>query len=352
MVAQFDRLRVLVTGVDGDSGQGLVKALRVSRTPMEIHGCDVGARGVGATFVAGFHLVPPASAGETYVDRLDRICDRHKVDAVVPSTPAEIDVLCGQERLPCGTPLICLPASYREAYDDKLRCYRSLEGALPLAAFADGSDPAAVRRIADQHGFPLIVKRRRGRGGDSFHVVKSEEELEPALLKTAEPVVQAFIDDSGGEYTTGVFAADGRVTAICFRRKLGRTGSSWYAETVDDPEVIAYAESVARASALRGSANVQVRKSAEGVRLLEINARFSSLSLARAFAGFRDVEWSIALALGRTPEIPREGYRSIRFQRFVHEMVDEGRGYAPVPQWSRWSRAKLLREPPEGWSAA
>jgi hypothetical protein len=116
---------------------------------------------------------------------------------------------------------------------------------------------------------------------------------------------------------------------------------------VEDPEVVAYAEEIARASALRGSANVQVRKTGEGVRLLEINARFSSLALARAFAGFRDVEWSVGLALGREPELPRRGYRNIRFHRFVHEMVDEGSGYAPVPQWSRWFRPRILREPPE-----
>ena len=348
---EFSRLRILVTGVDGDSGQGLVKALRMSRSPMEIHGCDVSGRGVGGTFVKSLHVVPPASAEAAYVERLDRICRKHRFDAVVPSTPVEIDALRG-EPLPSGVPVISLSPSYRETYDDKLWCYRALEGAVPLAAYADGADREAVRRLIQHAGYPVIVKRRRGRGGESFHIVSREEELEPALDKTMDPVVQAFLDDDGGEYTVGVFAADGHVTSIAFRRRLGRTGSSWFAETVHDPEVDAYAEEIARASSLRGSANVQVRKSTDGVRLLEVNARFSSLSPARAYAGFRDVEWSIELALGRVPSFPREGYRSIKFQRFVHEMIDEGAGYAPVPQWSRWSRPRILREPPEGWSAA
>jgi carbamoyl-phosphate synthase large subunit len=343
---------VLVTGVEGDAGQGLVKALRMSRCPMEIHGCDISSRGVGGTFVRSLHLVPPAAEGPSYVERLDRICRKYRFDAIVPATPEEIDALRG-EPLPSGVPVISLSPSYRETYDDKLRCYRALEGAVPLAPYADGADRGAVLRLIGRYGYPVIVKRRRGRGGESFHVVSREEELEPALRKATDPVVQIFLDDAGGgEYTVGVFAADGRVTALAFRRRLGRTGSSWFAETVDDPEVEAYAEEIARASGLRGSANVQVRKSADGVRLLEVNARFSSLSLARAYAGFRDVEWSIDLALGRAPQIPRDGYRSIKFHRFVHEMVDEGAGYAPVPQWSRWSRSRILSEPPEGWSAA
>jgi carbamoyl-phosphate synthase large subunit len=350
-VSEFTRLRILVTGVDGDSGQGLVKALRMSRSPMEIHGCDASGRGIGATFVRSLHIVPPATAGAAYLERLDRICRKYRFDALVPSTPVEIDALRG-EPLPSGVPVISLSPSYRETYDDKLWCYRALEGAVPLAPFADGADRPAVRRLVQHEGYPVIVKRRRGRGGESFSLVTREEELEPAIEKMPDPVVQAFLDDQGGEFTVGVFSADGLVSSIPFRRRLGRTGSSWFAETVEDPEVEAYAEEIARASSLRGSANVQVRKSADGVRLLEVNARFSSLSPARAFAGFRDVEWSIELALGRVPSIPREGYRSIKFHRFVHEMIDDGAGYAPVPQWSRWSRPRVLSEPPEGWSAA
>jgi len=344
------RLRVLVTGVDGDSGQGLVKALRVSRTPIEIHGCDASGAGLGGTFVQTLHVVPPASAGDAYVERLDRVCVQYGFDAVIPSTPVEIDALCARNfppALPSGVPVVCLPGLYRDVYDDKLFCYRSLEGFVALAPYADGTDPRAVQHLAERHGFPLIVKRRRGRGGDAFHLVKKNEDLAPALASTPEPVVQSFIDDAAGEYTVGVFAADGRVTALAFRRRLGRTGSSWFAQTVDDLDVTAYAEAIAKASGLHGSANVQVRKSSAGVRLLEVNARFSSLAPARAYAGFRDVEWSLALALGREPDISRNGYRPIKFHRFVHEMVDDGAGYAPVPLWSRWSRARLLREPPE-----
>jgi carbamoyl-phosphate synthase large subunit len=349
------KLRILVTGVDGDSGQGLVKALRMSRLPLEIHGCDSSARGVGATFVGSLYVVPPASDGPIYVEQLDRICRLHHLHAVIPSTPSEIDALCGLALppvLPSGVPVICLPACYRNTYDDKLLCYRALEGAVPLAAYADGSDAAAVNELIDCRGFPLVVKRRRGRGGESFHVVRQKDELARAIEKTPDPVVQQFLDDRDGEFTAGVFSADGIVTAISFRRRLGRTGSSWYAETADDAEVRAYAEAIARTSGLRGSANVQVRKTEEGVRLLEINARFSSLSLARAYAGFRDVEWSLALALGLRPDVPRHGYRSIRFQRFVHEMIDDGGGYAPVPQWSRWGRPRIVREPSDGWAAA
>jgi len=160
------------------------------------------------------------------------------------------------------------------------------------------------------------------------------EELAPAIAATPGPVVQGFIDEEQGEYSIGLFAANGQETAIAFRRRLGRTGSSWSAETVEDAEVLAYARAIARASGLRGSANVQVRKSSKGVRLLEVNARFSSLAPVRAWAGFRDVEWSVELALGRRPDLSRDVYRPLRFQRFIHEMVDGGAGFNLVPEWT------------------
>ncbi|HLY10581.1 MAG TPA: ATP-grasp domain-containing protein [Planctomycetota bacterium] len=345
-----DRLRILVTGIHGDSGQGLVKALRFSRKAVLLHGCDSSESGLGAAFVPWLHLVPPARDRGDYVVRLDQICRKHRLDAVLPSLPVEIDALSTRTdpvTLPSGVPVICLPRTYRDVFDDKLLSYRSLERYVPLAPYADGADRSAVAALVRRSGFPIVVKRRKGRGGESFHCVEREQDLAEALQKTPDPVVQAFIDDAEGEFTVGVFATGDRTTAISFRRRLGRTGSSWFAETVEDSEVLEYARTIARVSGLRGSANIQARKSSGGVRLLEINARFSSLAPARAMAGFRDVEWSIAQALGEEPEFPVDGYRHIRFHRFVHEMVDEGEGYLPVPEWSRWIRGRIVPESPE-----
>lgn len=342
-----DRLRILVTGIHGDSGQGLVKALRLSRMPILLHGCDSAELGLGASFVRWLHRVPPARARGDYIARLDRLCRDHRIDAVIPSVPEEIDALSGLSdpvALPSGVPVICQPRAYREIYDDKLRCYRELGSVVPLAPHADAADPSAVEALVARHGFPIVLKRRSGRGGDAFQTVLRREDLAAALARTPDPVAQAWIDDAGGEFTVGVFAAAGRLTSISFRRKLGRTGSSWFAEVVEDPEVREYAERIARASGLRGSANIQVRKSSAGVRLLEINARFSSLAPARAAAGFRDVEWSLLLALGRTVEVPRGPYRRLRFHRFVHEMIDRGRGYSTVPEWSPGKRGRVLEE--------
>src|SRR4029079_18568872 len=119
---------------------------------MKAQGWYLRGGATGGTFVDTLHLVPPASAGEPYVAGLDRICSHYGIDAVLPSTPAEIDALCGRSSppaLPSGVPIVCLPEHYRNVYDDKLFCYQSLEGFVSLAPYADGTDAGAVKRLID-----------------------------------------------------------------------------------------------------------------------------------------------------------------------------------------------------------
>ena len=78
---------------------------------------------------------------------------------------------------------------------------------------------------------------------------------------------------------------------------------------------------------------MQVRKNASGVWLLEINPRFSSLAAARAACGFRDVEWSVAAALGEFDAGTKPALKQMRFHRFISELVDFGAGYKVLDQW-------------------
>jgi len=332
-----ESIRILVTAVGGDFGQALVKALRVSTKPVVCHGCDMDGAGVGSAFVDSFHVVPRAN-DPTYVEFLDRLCCSLTVDAVVPGSEPEIYILArlgNPPTLPCGIPVVCQEASWLDVYGDKLTCMRTLRGKIELAPFADGVDCQAVAELVEEVGFPVVVKSRRSSGSRSLRIVNNNTELDAALTTTPFPLVQAFIDESGGEFSVGVFACEHFSSAIAFKRDLGDVGGcSWFAETSTDGSVLDYAIRIAQSSDLKGSANVQVRKGSKGVRLLEINPRFSSLVAARAACGFRDVEWSIELALGQCPEKPDGCFRHIRFRRFFHELLDFGEGFRAVSEWS------------------
>jgi carbamoyl-phosphate synthase large subunit len=329
------RLRILVTAVGGDLGQAIVKALRISSYQVEVEGCDMNASSVGAAFVDHFHEVPRADSPE-YMDSMARICGAEAIDCIIPASEAEILRLSASVQSADqlrNVEVICQPHSWIETFGDKLACMKALEVLVPLAPFADGDDDRAVERLVTECGFPLVVKPRRLSGSRRVSVVHSAEELQQTRRSTPRSIVQGFLEDASREFSVGVFVCDAFTAAIAYRRALGPVGCSWSAVTCDDPLVLQYARKICVESGLRGSANVQVRYGSEGVRLLEINPRFSSLVAARAACGFRDVDWSLALALGEQPHRPA-GFRHLRFRRFIDEMLDFGDGLATLEEWA------------------
>jgi carbamoyl-phosphate synthase large subunit len=339
---------VLVTAVNGDLGQAIVKALRLAPEPLAVLGCDAARPHVGACFVAHYEQVPHAASADAYCRALDKLCRAHDVAAVIPASEPEIGVLSRLEprRLPCGAAVICHGADIIDTLGDKLHCYEYLAGRVELAPFADGLDEQAVARLVRQVGYPLLVKGRKSSGSRSIRLTSSEEDLRRAIEATTDPVVQQYLADEGGEYSVGVFRREAFLAVIIFRRNLGPSGCSWNAETVDDDAVAAYARRIAELVPVEGSFNIQVRKGEYGVRLLEINPRFSSLVAARACAGFPDVQWSLDLAWERPHPAPPGPYRKLCFRRFFHEVVDLGEGFSPVPAWQPFLPTHLRKDAP------
>lgn len=329
--AGVDMIEVLVTAVGGDVGQAVVKALRLSSTPMTIHGCDMDGSGVGAAFVDAFYTLPAASE-PTYVEDLTALCRVTGARVVIPTSEQEIRELCSLGKLENGTCVVCQRAAVVFPFSDKLYTMSRLEGIVDLAPYADGEYSKCVADLVECTDFPLVVKARRSCGSKSLSIVTTKRELAEALRQTEKPLVQAYIPDTAGEYSVGVYWGRDFHDAIAFRRTLAGHGCSWEAVVDQDADVLSYARWIAAVVEPRGSINIQVRKNAQGVHLLEVNPRFSSLAAARAVAGFKDVEWSVVEALD-LPISPPMTYTPLRFRRYYGELIDCGDGYQAIPQW-------------------
>lgn len=331
-------LTLVVTAINGDLAQATVKALRLSEHPMTLIGTDCAPITIGQAWVDQTAQLPRAD-DPAYFDALHQLLLRTRADVLIPSCEPEIMALARHlhadpHALPQPCRLLAHDARWLETFGDKLCCYQALAAAgVDVPLFCDGDDADAVRRLVDQARFPLIVKERRSSGSRSIRRVNTLDELQHALTTTRHPVVQQYLDDADGEFSVGVFRCPGQSAAIAFRRDLHPSiGLSWSADNLQPrPAVERYALDIASAADMRGSCNVQVRVSGDKVGLLEINPRFSSLVAARAAAGFNDAWWSLQLLLGDQPNLAARRIQPIRFQRFFHELIDMGEGFAAHP---------------------
>lgn len=329
-------LNILVTGVGGDLGQAIIKSVRLMDMPVELSGCDIDSKSIGRAFVDEFFTIASAS-DEKYLSLLNDFCSKKKIHAVVPGSEPEIYALSclgNPPRLPCGTIVVCQEDKWLKIYGDKLKCFRDLDGKVPLSPFADGTNDREIEKFVLEKLFPCVVKPRVSAGSKDLKIARNKQQLHAYIKEVPNPVVQKYIDDSYGEFSIGVFSTENFTTAIAFKRTLGPFGATWYAENFDqDREVLDYAYRIAKDTGMKGSCNIQVRKGNDGVRLLEINPRFSSLVAARAACGFKDLEWSIYTALNIKVSEPDYPYRKITFRRYLHELIDFGDGYIALDEW-------------------
>lgn len=328
-------IRVWVTGVLGDLGQAVLKALRLSSKSIQFYGSDISNRGAGHAFVENFYTLPHANDPD-YLSCINDFCGKFNISVVIPTSEPEIYILSrlgDPPKLTCGVPVLCQSHSFIDRYGDKLKCMEALSEEIELAPFADGQNLDLVNQLIRKYGFPIIIKERKSSGSRGIKKVTNYKELQQVLNSMSLPIVQSYIDDTFGEFSIGAFATEKLIRCISFKRELSPLGCSWFAELNDDIDVLNYAHRIVRSVHAFGSINIQVRKSTSGVKLLEINPRISSLVAARSLSGFHDLDWSLDVILGNLDYLDSPIISPIRYQRFVADLVDYGKGFGRISSW-------------------
>ena len=149
-----------------------------------------------------------------------------------------------------------------------------------------------IKNIELNAEYPLIVKPSKGMGSSGVFVVNDSADLEYALRKTKEPIVQQKL--SGNEYTMDILCDnDGQIIYIVPRERLEvRSGEVVKSRVVLNDSVIRLSELVMRSLASEGSVKGPftlqcfVNEKNEAF-MLEINPRFGG-GVPLAFASGAD----------------------------------------------------------------
>jgi carbamoyl-phosphate synthase large subunit len=314
---------VLVTGTGGRSvGSGILHALVRSspevRARWRVVAADADPFAWGLYKADAAALLPLAHAAD-YVPAVQRVVRDQQIDAIIPGTEVEIQVLLQHADAFAPAVVIANRLELLPLMLDKF------EAAGRMASLGYTSIPtvplAEWPSIVARWGFPVIVKPTRGTGGSrGLHLARDEEELRRLLPQFDEPTktcVQPYVGDGEQEYTVGVLSdrSGNLIDSIVMHRKLtglsllaaANVGDRRYAIStgysqgfiVRFPAIQAFCEDLALRLESRGPLNIQLRldRVTKEPLVFEVHPRFSGTTPIRADVGFNEVDLLLRNAL-------------------------------------------------------
>ena len=250
--------------------------------------------------------VVPRVDDPDYLNALERICCRGRVDLIIPLTDPELPLFACHKRTleQTGARVVVSEIKAVAICDDKWltrALFANLGLATPLSWLPDkipSDDPAL---------FPLFIKPRKGSGSARCFKVQNREELNFFTGYVPDPIVSEFI--VGPEITSDVICdLDGALLGIVSRQRLEvRAGEVSKGVTVYDERITQACAAIARALSAVGPITIQCMMKNDVPVFTEVNARLGGGAPLSIAAGADFAAWLLARAAGIEFVIPPLG---------------------------------------------
>jgi carbamoyl-phosphate synthase large subunit len=300
---------VLVTGVGGRSvGHQVLHALLTLGDKYRIVATDA------EPFAYGLYQVPhryviPAAPDLRYLEVVQDIVKKEKVDVILPGTQHEVYKL-GEVGSALSCPVIINPTEIIKLCDrkDDLEEWLKNNGfQIPLTVSQNN-----WRDLVVKAGFPIVGKPIRNSGGSrNVALLNDDEEVKTYLSESQrnsdDVLFQEYVPSHESEYTVGVLISKSGalIDSIVMHRKLvglslhvkrtlkGKTFalSSGYSQgyIVKHPLIQSECERLAFRIGARGAMNIQCRLvDNKKLVIFEVHPRFSGTTSTRADVGFNE----------------------------------------------------------------
>jgi carbamoyl-phosphate synthase large subunit len=282
-----------------------------------------------ALYHADRHAIVPRITDPLYLGALAELVEENDVRLIVPLNDLELPLLArASDELAALVPLP--DADVVDAVSDKYLA------SVLLGERGIASPPSWLPdELPEEVEYPVLVKARAGFGSRHIYRADGRAELDFHLARTpVASMVQRLC--AGDEFSIDVLCdMDGRcLNAIPRTMIQSKGGESIKGMTIKDWELIEFGRTVSEALPLRGPANIQVFRDADGrIEVTDMNPRFGGAFPLPLAAGSRYPELTLELAEGGRPEPRvgdfREGVVMTRF--FSHLLLVEGSGGALEP---------------------
>lgn len=309
---------LVVTSIGSGVGMAVVRALRQTRPLLRIVGVGCEAKVAGIYACDAAYLIPPVQQQAEYSARLLEIVRLERPVMLIPGHDAELPLLAELRDRLADDYGVFIPMGTVKAV---LACCDKFSSAQAFAGLAFARSAATLedaKQLAQETGFPLIVKPRYGYASRGITVVFTEADLEQAFTVSLEAMVaqEYLADHSLGKtpaqltvndvYQDGFIRQDidysvqvllginGQLMGMFASRNRLRFGFPVAVETFYEPSLFQAAATMAERLGqlgLAGPCNFQaVQVAPEKFVFFECNARFTGISDSRAALGWNECE--------------------------------------------------------------
>ena len=262
-------MRILITGAGGAAAVSVWKSLAAEH---ELHMADMDPMAVGLYLVPpDRRLIIPRGDAPELVPALHRACQERRIEALLPTVDAELAPVAAARATfeAIGVALPISPVECLRICRDKQLLMEAVRGEVPIPE----SEPLTPALAARVDTFPRFAKPREGAGSRGIARIdgRADLDLQP---KDGSVMLQEYLP--GEEYSVDVYVRrDGRAIAAVPRVRMKiDSGIAVASRTVNLPDVVEAAVRTAQTIGIRGIANVQLKRAADGVfKLLEVNPR-------------------------------------------------------------------------------
>ena len=274
---------VLVTGTGGNVGQGILRNIRKLKWPIRIVGCNV------KEFSAGNHLCDinykvPFAYEIDYIESINQIVEKEKVDLIIPSTDFETYYLSDNIQK-VNTIIAVSNLKATEIYLDKYKSF--LHHKKNNIPFADSYLPSDYANTFQDY----IVKLRKGRGSRGIFI----NPIDAKSFSDEDYLVQELI--KGQEITTAFYVTKkGKLHGhITMERSLenGTTNECRVINSYDE-FIQRILEKIIACTIIKGASNIQsIINEKNEIIPFELNCRISGTNSIRSHFGFDDVKYTL-----------------------------------------------------------
>lgn len=284
---------ILVTGAGAVLGQGILRCLNEDSEKYFIHTADPDWKSTGHWLGNKAHIIPMAT-DLSYLSKIEKILEEEDIDALLIGTDVELPLFAREkDRLEekYKAKIIVSNEFVIEIANDKWKTadFLKLNG-LPYPYSFLTTDKVGMENLLSRKEYPYLAKPVDGARSKGLILVENEGDIQKITSYVNNLVVQEFIPDDDGEFTSGCVVLNGKTRFVTTLRRDLRDGNTYRAYYNEEYErYTPFISMVAEKLGVEGPCNFQFRIKNNQPVIFEINARFSGTTPIRSFFGFNEV---------------------------------------------------------------